>query len=267
MIKLILKLSVLGLFLGRAYSHGFADAPYRVLVWDENLFQRVTYLLDIKWNTYTFYANIFVIGLQKVVGIFFLLSSVAVLFAEKMPRLTRIVCQIAAGWLFLLAFLYQKDHFYELGQLLEYALQIATPLIFIQKMENRISNTWIYMVIALTFSCHGLYAIGYYAVPVSFVEMTLNVLNCTETQAKIFLKIMGVFDFMASIALFFPKTRNIGLFYCILWGFLTAIARPYAYVQWDLGIIKCLYWLSEAMYRVPHFGIPYFIFLEQKLEK
>jgi hypothetical protein len=72
---------------------------------------------------------------------------------------------------------------------------------------------------------------------------------------------------MASIALFFPKTRNIGLFYCILWGFLTAIARPYAYVQWDLGIIKCLYWLSEAMYRVPHFGIPYFIFLEQKLEK
>ncbi len=264
MIKLILKISVCFLFFGRAYQHLFADAPYRVFVWDENLLKPITNLFGIEWNTYTFYANIFVIGLQKIVGIFFLLSGGIVLFAEKMPRLTRIVCQIAAGWLFLLAFLYQKDHFYQIGQLLEYALQIVTPLIFIQMMENRISNTFVNIAIGLTFSCHGLYAIGYYAVPVTFVEMTLNVFNCTETNAKIFLKIMGFLDFIASIFLFFPKTRNLGLVYCILWGFLTTIARPYAYVQLDLGMIKFLYWLSEAMIRVPHFGIPLSQFIKNQ---
>jgi hypothetical protein len=256
MMKIILKLSVCCLFFGRAYQHLFADAPYRVLVWDENLLYRVTHFFGIEWNTYTFYANLFVIWLQKIVGLFFLLSGVIVLFAEKMPRLTRIVCKIAASWLFLLAFLYQKDHFYQIGQLLEYALQIVTPLIFIQMMENRISNTLVNIAIALTFSCHGLYAIGYYAVPVTFVEMTLNVFNCTETNAKFFLKIMGILDFIASLLLFFPKTRKIGLFYCILWGFLTTLARPCAYVQFDLGMMKFLYWLSEAMIRVPHFGIP-----------
>jgi hypothetical protein len=259
--KLILKLSVCFLFFGRAYQHWFADAPYRDFVWDENLLQRITYLFGIPWNTYTFYANLFVFWLQKAVSIFFVASGITVIFAEKRPRLTRMVCQIAAGWLFLLAFLYQKDHFYQIGQLLEYALQIATPLIFIQMMENRISNTFVNIAIALTFSCHGLYAFGYYAVPVGFAEMTLNVFNCTETNAKFFLKMMGFLDFVASIALFFPKTRSIGLIYCILWGFLTTIARPFAYIQLDLGIMKSLYWLSEAMYRVPHFGIPlsYFI--------
>jgi hypothetical protein len=256
MTKLILKRSVCCLFLGRAYQHLFADAPYRVFVWDENLLQRVTQLFNIEWNTYTFYANLFVIWLQKIIGIFFLLSSIMVLFAEKMPHLTRIMCQIATAWLFVLAFLYQKDHFYQIGQLLEYALQIVTPLIFIQIMENRLSNTFVNIAIALTFSCHGLYAIGYYPVPVSFVEMTLNIFNCTETNAKIFLKIMGFLDFIASLFLFFPKTRAIGLLYCIIWGFFTTIARPYAYVQIDLGIMKILYWLSEAMIRVPHFGIP-----------
>jgi hypothetical protein len=264
MTKLILKLSVCCLFFGRAYQHLFADAPYRVLVWDENLLQRVTNTFGIEWNTYTFYANIFVLWLQKAVGIFFLLSGVILIFAEKMPRLTRIVCQIAAGWLFLLAFLYQKDHFYQIGQLLEYALQITAPLIFIQMMENRVSNTFVNIIIALTFSCHGLYAIGYYAVPVTFVEMTLNILNCTESNAKIFLKMMGFLDFIASLFLFFPKTRTIGILYCILWGFLTAIARPCAYMQVDLGIIKCFYWLSEAMIRVPHFGIPLSQFIKRR---
>ncbi|MEN9612225.1 MAG: hypothetical protein RLZZ628_3039 [Bacteroidota bacterium] len=262
--KSILKLSVCFLFFGRAYQHWFADAPYRDFVWDENLMQRVTHLLGMQWSTYTFYANIFVFWLQKIIGIFFLTSGIIVIFAEKLPRLTRILCQIAIGWLFLLAFLYQKDHFYQIGQLLEYALQIATPLIFIQAMENRISNTFVNIVIALTFSCHGLYASGYYAVPVGFVEMTLNVFHCSEIYAKIFLKIMGFLDFAASIALFFPKTRAIGLIYCILWGFLTAIARPYAYIQLDLGIVKSLYWLSEAMYRVPHFGIPLYYFVKIK---
>jgi hypothetical protein len=253
--KTILKLSVFCLFVGRAYQHLFADAPYRVLFWDENLLQRVTHFIGITWNTYTFYANLFAIGLQKMVGFFFLLSGIIVIFAEKLPRLTRIACQIAAGWLLLLAFLYQKDHFYQMGQLLEYTLQIVTPLIFIQMMENRLSNTFINIAIAFTFSCHGLYAIGYYAVPVSFIEMTLNVFNCSEPNAKIFLKIMGILDFIASIFLFFPKTRHFGIVYCMIWGFLTTIARPCAYAQLDLGMMNFLYWLSEAMIRVPHFGI------------
>ncbi|MEY4935403.1 MAG: hypothetical protein RIS64_1762 [Bacteroidota bacterium] len=264
LMKTILKLSVCFLFFGRAYQHLFADAPYRVLVWDENLLQCVTHFFDIKWNTYTFYVNLFVIWLQKIVGIFFLISGIVIIFAEKMPRSTRIVCQIAAGWLFLLAFLYQKDHFYQLGQLLEYTLQIVTPIIFIQMMENRISNTFVNIAITLAFSCHGLYAIGYYPVPVTFIEMTLNVFNCTETNAKIFLKIMGILDFIASIFLFFPKTRRVGFIYCVIWGFLTTVARPYAYVQWDLGMMKFLYWMSEAMIRVPHFGVPLNQFLKNE---
>ena len=256
----ILKGSVSFLFLSKAYQHWFGDAPYLAFFWDENLMRPVTHWIGISWNTYTMYANLFANGLQISIGCLFLIISVIVFFEAKMPRLTRFLSYFGAFWLFLLAFLHQKDQFYQMGQLLEYALQIATPLIFIQWIEKRKIDTFLYIVIGLTFSCHGLYAIGYYAIPASFIEMTLNVLNCNETQAKLFLKIMGLLDFLASICLFFPTLRQIGLIYCILWGFLTAIARPYAYIHTDLGIANALYWLAEALCRTPHFSIPFLLY-------
>jgi hypothetical protein len=263
----ILKRFVCFLFLGKAYQHLFGDAPYRAFFWDENLMGRVTSLIGISWNTYTMYANLFANGLQRFIGFIFLIISVIVFFETKMPRLTRFLNIFGAFWLCLLAFLHQKDQFYQIGQFLEYALQITTPLIFIQWIQKKEVDTFIYIAIALTFSCHGLYAIGYYAIPAGFIEMTLNVLNCNETQAKVFLKIMGLLDFLASIFLFFPKFRQIGLVYCILWGFLTMMARPFAYLHTDLGISNVLYWFAEALCRMPHFGIPFLLYQKIKLEK
>lgn len=265
MTNFILKLFVFSMFLGKAYQQLFGDAPYRAFFWDENLIGRVTTWLGFTWNAYTIDANLFANGLQLFIGSIFLITSIMVFFEAKMPRLTRFLNIFGAFWLFILAFLHQKDQFYQIGQCLEYALQIATPLIFVQWMEEQKIDTFIFITIALTFSCHGLYAIGYYATPASFIEMTLNVLNCNETQAIFFLKIMGLLDFLASIFLFFPKLRQIGLVYCILWGFLTMMARPFAYLHTDLGISNVLYWFAEALCRVPHFGIPFLLYQKIKL--
>ena len=46
------------------------------------------------------------------------------------------------------------------------------------------------IAIALTFSAHGLYAIGYYPQPGVFVDMLINILHFSETTAKDFLFVL-----------------------------------------------------------------------------
>ncbi|MEM1124397.1 MAG: hypothetical protein AAGJ18_28420 [Bacteroidota bacterium] len=118
------------------------------------------------------------------------------------------------------------------------------------------------IAIALTFTCHGLYAIGYYPIPVNFMDMTMNILRVDEAAAKIFLKTAGILDFIVAIGIFLPfKYARVCLLYALFWGFGTTIARIWAYFDWKWLDYVLLQWLHEAVLRMPHFLVPLVVLL------
>ena len=52
------------------------------------------------------------------------------------------------------------------------------------------------------------------------------------------------------------KWRTISLAYMVIWGLMTAIARPWSYFDPAFASETLNRWLPEALYRVPHFGLP-----------
>lgn len=113
------------------------------------------------------------------------------------------------------------------------------------------------ITIALTFTCHGLYAVGYYPRPFNFVDMSMNSLGISESNAIQYLNVVGFLDFIIAIGLFLPwKISRFALGYAILWGTLTTSARLVSYLEIDQFATLLHQWGFEALYRLPHFLIP-----------
>lgn len=267
----LLAIAVLCIGVGRGWEHIFFDAPYREFLWDESMMTPIVKaFLGISWSEFAtdpVYDELFQKWFKRIGLMYFLLAFgmvISAFFYKKAPTSMKIFNGLAAFiltfLLLLLALLLFKKQFYHTGQLLEHALQVSTPFFlysyltcgWTKKLENAIK-----IAIALTFGCHGLYAIGYYPVPGEFVEMTINILKTGDDSAKLFLKIVGLLDLIMSILIFFPgKWRKFALIYIIVWGFLTAIARIWGH--WHTGYeIETLnkYWF-QVLYRLPHGLVP-----------
>jgi phosphate starvation-inducible membrane PsiE len=67
-------------------------------------------------------------------------------------------------------------------------------------------------------------------------------------------------DLLAGIGIFFRKTVHISLLYCVVWGFLTAMARIVGYTH--LGFEEVfIRWLPEMILRLPNSFIPLWVLL------
>ena len=92
--------------------------------------------------------------------------------------------------------------------------------------------------IAFAFIFHGLFAINFrhemiifdHARPGHFTEMVMLSLGINqESLANSILVIAGILDFISAALIFSKGTpRNIGLLYMLIWGSLTAMARPWS---------------------------------------
>ena len=122
------------------------------------------------------------------------------------------------------------------------------------------------IALAVTFICHGLYAVGYYPVPGSFQSMLMQIFPLTEMQTIGILKVAGVLDFILSIVIFLPQRRIllIALGYATVWGLLTALARPVAHFYPQFWLESLLQWIPEFLFRVPHFLLPVWLFIFYK---
>ncbi len=272
---LVLQIATVAVFLGRGWQHLLFGAPYRAVLWDQAwMGWWIENRLGWDWGEYvsseTVDQNITL--LTAVIGWFYIGFAIATATIQRIPTLFRIVLLIGAVGLVLLAGLYSKERFFQLGQFLEYTLQCTTPIFLYSILRYRsISNSlifWMKVTAAVTFVCHGLYAIGYYPRPGNFVEMVLNILPITEAQAVQFLKWAGMLDFVAAFMLFLPRSISvIAASYMIFWGFMTTIARLLAYVDFTFWQETLLRWLPETLIRLPHFLIPFVILvylLQQK---
>lgn len=271
LVLLVLRWSCCLLFFGRAWQHIFWDAPYRTFFWDETLMEGVvTSLLDISWHDYV--TNPLVdANIQRLIkgtGIFYLAIAFLSLGLQKRHRFGQPLLYLAALSMSFLALLYCKEKFYHIGQFFEYSCQIISPVLLALVLyhgafwESKNFKLIAKIAVAFTFTAHGVYALGYYPRPVVFLDMTINILGVSESYAQWFLTIAGVLDFIAAIGLFLPKHTFIFILYCVVWGFLTALARTWANVRIGPLFFELVHqYLPQTIYRMPHTLIPLLVLI------
>lgn len=280
------RLAALSVLLGRAYQHLFWDAPFRALLWDEvRMRPLVEALFGYSWKDWVSSPSAHAVIQNLITGMggFYLLAALMVLFAERLPKkVVQSTLLLATGLLTLLALMYWKEKFFHLGQLFEYSLQIAALPLFLLSQNGglpalRSRTPLIKAAIALTFICHGLYAIGVYPRPGDFVTMLMQGLWLNEEQAITALKTAGLLDFTAALLLFMPEGVSLfkrnspwahrlfraALWYCIIWGLLTALARVWSHFYLPFWLESLHQWAWQTIVRLPHFFIPLALLLQQ----
>ena len=269
LILILLKISALSVFLGRAWQHLFWDAPFRALLWDKDwVGWFVSGILGLDWQSYVTSGegDQFIQYLIKGVGGIYFLAALAVLAYRNWPRLSRFLIFFGGINLILLAGLYAKEHFFYLAQFFEYSLQFSAPFfLLIYWRRKKVSKSMLMALktgVAITFTCHGLFAIGIYPRPGPFIQMLISILGITEAQAIQFLNVAGIMDFVISIALFLPRRMTIlASAYAVAWGFATTMARIVAHFHFEFWEYSLHRWVHESLFRFPHFLIPLLLFL------
>ena len=274
-IFLLLQISTIAVFLGRAWQHLYWDAPYRTLLWDEDLMKGIVESLwGMSWEDYITSPEVdqWVQQCIRLTAWFYLLCAIISGFARRLPTLILKALPIGSFLLIFLAGLYTKEKFYALGQFFEYSLQFSAPILFYLFItQKQLTNKWIWAIrilTALTFTCHGLYAINFYPRPGLFVDMTISILGVGEETAIHFLNIAGILDFIISAAILFLPQRWLkpALIYAVLWGFATSVARVWAHFHFAYAGESLLQWLHETVFRFPHFLLPMviYVYLQKK---
>lgn len=268
----LFRLAAAGVCLGLAATALLYDLPLRVLFWDEKWWSWFASIVGYSWKEWVTSTAIdeWIVGLIKGMGAVLALCGILTL-ARKGPAMAAWVAFII---LLIQHFLQYKSHFWQLGQLLELALQTAAPMVFLYWTKkwgqaNTLSATdelkqrlqfWfmVRLLIAVTFIGHGLYAVGFHPVPANFIVMTQAGVGVAESVARDLLLMVGVLDFLAAALLLLPnrKSQLIALGWIIPWAILTSLARLWSYG--GLVTLDTLFWqwLPEVVRRLPHVLVP-----------
>jgi hypothetical protein len=260
---LILKIATICLFLGRAWQHLFWDGPYRVLFWNQDFFEPViTTLTSMTWNEYVTSSqmNGLIDSFTRALGYFYSLMAILTFFYTGSQKIIKWLLCIACGFLVYMFFLSFVDKAFYIGMFIEHATQMSLPVLLILAYSNKVSKEKFILIskviIALTFTGHGLFAVGFHPVPGSFVEMLVSILFVSEPTAVNMLLAAGIFDFTCSLSLFFPKIDIIALSLMAFWGIATAFARVLTNIDLDLIEMTSHQWVMETLYRLPHGLLP-----------
>lgn len=265
---LLLQFLVLMLFWGRAWQGLFWDLPLRTLFWDQWWLEGiVTAITQDTWQHYVTNESMptdkLIDGFGVGLGCFWAIAGASLFFLRNRPRWGKWILGLGSGTLFFIAFLYFKNCYWQVGQFLEYSTQCMAPLVlsyvWYESKNTARFRTIIKIIIAITFCSHGLYALGYYPSPDTWITWCKNVFGFEEDEkVRYFLLGIGILDFVASIALFFPYQRvyKLALLYCIVWGFLTAMARFVGNFYGDMVFVSLHQHLYEVAYRLVHGGLP-----------
>lgn len=259
----VLKICACCIFLGRAYQYMFFDAPFRAFFWDEHLMTSIVEkVFNTPWRTYATNTKVddyISIGI-KVNGILFLISAISSALINKSNfKVLQYFVFLGSFSLLILAILSCKEHFFQFAQFFEYTIQIISPVLLVNFVKNKNIHTLtlgLKVIIALTFSAHGLYALSLFPTPGHFIDMTIANLGITENQSIVFLYIVGILDFIIAIGIFVPKISLYVLYYASFWGVVTALARITSNFSLDFVINSLHGFTYQVIYRLPHGLIP-----------
>lgn len=267
----MLLIAASGVLIGRAWQFISRGNPILSLCYDQRFAKYfVEQFTAISWSDYqaNFELSQVIENIIIALGCLLIFNALVLIFQYKSPKLLSWTISYCGSFmLFILAIAYYIDKGFAFGQFIEYALQMASPLLFLSYIHQRFSlQSFILtlkVLIALTFIGHGLYAVDYYPQPGHFVQMMIHGFGLGEATAKIALQCFGYLDFIAVFILFLPdgKKVKIALIYMILWGFLTTLARLYTNFYWEMPLDSLIEWLPDFLYRLNHFIIPLVLYI------
>ncbi|TYP72757.1 hypothetical protein [Aquimarina intermedia] len=272
----LLHLSVFLIFIGRAYQHLFWDAPYRTFFWDEALLKPIVEgLFNRSWQEYVtdLETDTLITTIIRINGYLYLSAAMATLaFLKYKHKLFTTIIFSGGCSLVLLSILLTKEKFYHTAQFFEHTIQFGLPFLLLyyrsKSVDKKMFLFLLNLSIAITFFSHGLYAFGFYPVPGTFVDMVIQILGTDETMSIHLLYIAGILDFAIAILIFVPKTALYILLYAVIWGFLTAMARIVASIDFIFFWQSLHQNLYETIYRLPHGIVPLIAYIiQQKLTK
>lgn len=260
----ILKLSVSFILIGKGYEYLFWDTPIRAYFTSYPHLGGLFDLMGWDWHNYInnlFYDNLYMI-IGKIIAFLYIITAI-VIWVKQLFKLTRFLL-ISSSIICIFFYLsYWKEHFFQIGFLLESSIQMFTPLIYYLYIKNKINTLkleWILKIlVATTFVGHGLYAIGFHPTPGHFIDMVIYITGADEPSARVLLSMAGVIDFAIAILLLVFKLETIYpvLYYFIFWGLWTSFARLLS------GFSMSISWFSfhqewfKVCYRLGHAFIPY----------
>lgn len=242
-IQKLLAFSTAFLLLGKGILHFTSDQPYSLLFVNASL-------IDI------------------IFGSILIICGLMVLIPAKVLRKSNVIYLISLSSILLLIQSYCTfiTASYVPEQIIEHTLQIALPIIFIyrnviQSIRINRLNTILCFCVSLTFIGHGIFALGVHYLPDQFVELTMQWLPFDLSQSERFLFVIGLLDIIFALLIFVPGFRINAIWYLIVWGLLTSIARTY--FSFEDGITLDLFTqkLPNTIYRLPHGLIPIVILI------
>ncbi len=239
------------------------DSPLRGIFWSEDwMTWPVDFFLHLDWDAYASTSDAYLTFLFRAIGILLMVAGVGAFFVRRGRTRGSDLLMVALCFSVLHAFAawFEKD--WQIGMLLELALQAWCPLLLWIGIRRGFGAPAFLrtarLLAALTFVGHGLYAIGHHPVPGSFVTMSIRVLGMSEDAAKLFLQVAGWLDSAVAILILTPWRRAIlgaGI-YMVAWGFVTALARVVSHYDPAVRFHGVDPWLFETLVRTAHWAIP-----------
>jgi hypothetical protein len=144
----LLKIAASAVFLGRGWQYLLWDAPYRSFFWDESIMGPVASWLGYDWSAYLneVATDSHIGNLVIASGCIFLCCALAVWILPRWKKIFSPLIILGVLQMLFLTFLYWKEHFFIIAQLIEYSLQWSTPLFFIvldKKKEYPFQNVFL----------------------------------------------------------------------------------------------------------------------------
>lgn len=282
--ELALRFAAAGVLIGMGLRGLLHDLPLRALFWDADWWTWFAHLLGFNWKEWVTSAAVDqgINTLDFIAGLFLVVSGILILLVQWWTRFQERIgslmlrCLPIVLWILLIQyFLYFKESFWQVGNLMEHSLQLlALPLWFFVLITGSLGwssigaapkpNEWktflrvIRLAIAFTFIGHGFYAAGIHPVPANFVLMTQSGLGVGESSARSILFVVGILDFVAAGLLLLPRKKAwfIALGWIIPWAILTTLARLWSYGGLVDRQTLVTQWIPEVIIRLPHVLVP-----------
>ncbi|MGB0166448.1 MAG: hypothetical protein ACPF8V_06295 [Luteibaculum sp.] len=262
-ILLLLRICVFLTFVGRAYQHLRWGVNYRDIFWNYKLVGKwVEKYTDMIWAEYVSdpVVNKNIDLAMQGIGVVFLLGAFSALFFNQKRKWLGIPIMLSLFFYLIIIYLHFYGQLYLLPLAFEFAAQFACGILLLAAVHKDIHsarfNLWVKIIVAVTFTMHGLYACGILHRPATFLNMTMRGFGLSKAGAIDLLIVAGILDFIAAAMLFLKPTQRIGFIYCVAWGFATAFARIYAnfydYRPWD----SLNQWTWEFFVRTSHYVLP-----------
>lgn len=267
------------LLAGHAWVCWNGQMPLRALLWDEGLFAgAVERFAGMEWGDWVSSLEVDD-GINRAIRVqawVFAGFALAALIPLRLKFLGLLYLLASLNLVFL-SWLKYHDSGAGIAMFFEHSSQFLAPLLlFLAVWEKR----WIALAmvgISLTFIGHGAFALDLsssttwlnHPRPGKFTEMTMLCLGLeTEAAAGKVLLVAGILDFVVVVLIWLRGwPRVIGLAYMAAWGFVTALARPWAYYEPSAATESLVRWIPEMIYRAPHFGIPLCLLLALRPRK